>query len=150
MAEINWSEKYAVGIESIDHQHKNLFNAVRVIEEAMTRTAGAAETIVLLEKLTSAAGEHFAHEEALMRAAKYPGIVLHEANHQRLMQKIDAFVARHKRIGAPLDQHALSFLRDWLVYHVENDDLRLGDWLRGRVHELARAQQFAQVAQQCE
>lgn len=148
MAEISWSEKQAVGIESIDSQHKELFDAVGEIEETMTRNAGSAETVALLQKLASGAGKHFADEEALMRAAKYPGIILHEANHQRLMQKIDAFVARYKRIGAPLDKYALDFLRDWLVYHIENDDLRLGDWLHDRARDLAHMQQLAQVAQQ--
>jgi hemerythrin len=150
MDELGWSEQYAVGVESIDDEHKELFAAVGKIKEAMTRSAEQAETVELLQKLASATGKHFADEEALMRAAKYPGIELHVANHRRLVQKIDAFVARHKRIGAPMDEHAWSFLRDWLVYHIENDDLRLGNWLQDRFRELAHMQHTAQSAQQCE
>jgi hemerythrin len=31
-----------------------------------------------------------------------------------------------------VNQHALNFLRDWLLHHIENDDARLGAWLNER------------------
>ncbi|MGD0348032.1 MAG: bacteriohemerythrin [Terracidiphilus sp.] len=129
MAELNWSEKYAVGIRAIDDQHEELFAAVRGLEAAVARNAKAAETRALLKKLVAATSNHFEDEEAMMREAKYPGLALHAANHQRLMEKVEAFAARYCQSGATVNQHALNFLRDWLLYHIENDDARLGIWL---------------------
>lgn len=63
-----------------------------------------------------------------MQAARYPGLALHAANHKRLMQKVEAFAARHTSGGPAVNQHALNFLRDWLLYRIENDDMRLGAW----------------------
>lgn len=146
MAELTWDDKYVVGVEAIDEDHKELFETVGELESAVTRNAEAAETCVLLQKLAVATAKHFANEEALMREAKYPGLALHVANHQRLTEKVQAFVARQSRSDAQMNQHGLTFLRDWLVYHTENDDHRLGDWLKDRVRELARAKQQAQVA----
>ncbi len=137
MADLQWKKKYAVGVASIDDEHQEMFAAVRALEAAMNRKADAAEMGELLKTLAAATVRHFADEEAVMREAKYPGIGLHAANHQRLLEKIDAFVARHVQNTAALNVHALNFLRDWLVIHVENDDARLGEWLKDRAREQA-------------
>jgi hemerythrin len=65
-----------------------------------------------------------------MSIAKYPGLALHSANHLRLMEKLEAFAARHGHGGQALNQYALNFLGDWLIYHIRTDDMRLGNWLR--------------------
>jgi len=145
VAELSWCDNHAVGVEAIDDEHKELFAAVGMLESAMARNAKAPETTALLQKLAAATGIHFAHEEAIMREAKYPGLALHAANHQRLMEKVQAFAARYGRGGMAINQHAMSFLRDWLVYHIENDDLRLGDWMKERLGNPARAQQEPQI-----
>jgi hemerythrin-like metal-binding protein len=129
MAELNWSGKYAVGVDAIDDDHKELFEAVRALESAMARFAAPAEMSVLLKKLSAATARHFADEEAMMREQRYAGLALHAANHQRLMEKVQAFATRHSQNGATVNQHALNFLRDWLLHHIENDDARLGAWL---------------------
>ncbi len=130
MTGLNWCGKHAVGLRAIDDEHKELFDAVREVESAMARNAEPAETGALLKKLVAATGKHFANEEAIMRGAKYPGLALHAANHQRLMEKAEAFAARHGQGGVAVNQHALNFLRDWLLHHMENDDARLGAWLK--------------------
>jgi hemerythrin-like metal-binding protein len=140
MGELSWSDKYAVGVAGIDDDHKELFAAVKELESAIGRNADAAETVGLLKRLVDHTCKHFADEEATMREAKYPGLALHVANHQRLKEKVEAFAARHSQNGAQMNQHALNFLRDWLVFHIENDDQRLGDWLKDRARDAARAQ----------
>ena len=132
MTKLSWCEKYAVGVEAIDGEHKELFEAVLALESAMTRSAQPQEMSELLKKLSASTARHFAGEEAMMREAKYPGLAIHLANHQHLMEKVEAFAARHGRGGATVNQHALNFLRDWLLYHIENDDARLGAWLKDR------------------
>src|SRR5208282_5272642 len=122
MAEVTRCDQYAVGVGAIDDEHKELFDAVHAFELAMTRNTEAAEIRALLHHLTAATVKHFTHEEAMMREAKFPGLTLHSMNHRRLMEKLDAFTVRFSRDGAAINRHALSFLRDWLVHHVENDD----------------------------
>ena len=135
MKDLHWKEIYAVGVPSIDDEHKTLFDAVQALKSAMVRNAGSEEMGVLLRELAATTARHFADEEALLREVQYPGAGLHTVNHQRLMEKINAFVARHIQGAATMNQHAWSFLRDWLVFHVENDDARIGDWLKDRVRE---------------
>ena len=40
MAELSWSGKYAVGVEAIDDEHKELFDAARGLESAVARAKG--------------------------------------------------------------------------------------------------------------
>ncbi len=148
MAELAWDGKYAVGVGEIDDDHKELFALVGELESAVAgnepavaaRNEEMADVGALLRKLADAAGKHFSSEEATMRALKYPGLALYVANHQRLAEKIEAFVTRYGRSGVVFDRHALNFLRDWLLFHIENDDLRLGAWLQDRARELGRAE----------
>jgi hemerythrin len=130
LTELNWEDKYTVGFQGIDDEHKELFEAVGEVESATARSAQPAETAVLLKKLVSATAKHFASEEAMMREAKYAGFALHVANHQRLMEKVEAFATRHGQNGVAVNQHALKFLRDWLLHHIEGDDARLGAWMQ--------------------
>jgi len=147
MAELTWSDRYAVGVQAIDDEHKELFDAIRAFDLAMTQNTEAAEIRGLLRNLTAATVKHFAHEEAAMREAKYPGLTLHCGNHRHLMEKLDAFTVRFSRGGAAINRHSLSFLRDWLVPHIENDDRRFANWLQDRERDLARAQQQMQVVE---
>ena len=137
MTELNWCDKYAVGVEAIDGEHKELFEAVQALEAAMARSAQPEEMGQLLTRLSASTASHFAEEEAMMRGAKYPGLAIHLANHKRLMEKVEAFTARHGRNGAQVNQHALNFLRDWLLHHIENDDARLGSWFKDRSRDSA-------------
>lgn len=140
-------DKYAMGVASIDDEHKELFDVVHEVESAVARNAAIEETGGLLKKLAVLTTRHFTDEEAVMREAKYPGIGLHEANHQRLIEKITAFVVRHIQGGSSMNEHALNFLRDWLTFHVENDDARLSDWLKDRAREQERAPKNVQAVQ---
>ena len=148
MGELSWCDKYAVGVPGIDDDHKELFAAVNELEWAIGRNADAAEMVVLLKELVDRTRKHFADEEAAMRDAKYPGLALHVANHQRLQEKVEAFAARHSQSGSQMNQHALNFLRDWLVSHIENDDRRLGEWLKDSARDAARAQQQPKAVSQ--
>ncbi len=105
-----------------------VFDTVREIESA---AALKTDTGALLDKLVAASSSHFAQEEALMHVRKFPGLELHAANHERLFNKLEVFAARYRRGGVAMDQHAVNFLRDWLMHHIENDDARLGAWMSG-------------------
>jgi hemerythrin len=127
---LTWNETLSVGVQPIDDEHRELFDFLTALEAATKQSMEPESAARLLRELEEATRKHFAVEETVMRTAKYPGLVLHRANHLRLMEKLEAFSSRYGRGGQSLNQHALNFLGDWLVNHIQTDDLRLGDWLR--------------------
>lgn len=132
MARLAWSDECRVGVDQIDDEHQGLFDAIAELESAATRNSNPESVGALLSTLAHATRAHFSGEEAMMRAAKYPGLALHLANHQRLLEKLEAFVARYDRSGHAMNEHAVNFLRDWFFHHIQNDDRRFGDWLKER------------------
>jgi len=132
MTALTWNDTFSVGVEPLDDEHRELFGLLAALEAATTQRLQPESAARLLRKLEEATRTHFAREEAVMRAAKYPGLTLHSANHLRLMEKLEAFMARHGHGGQALNRHAINFLGDWLVNHIQTDDMRLGDWLRER------------------
>jgi hemerythrin len=147
MAGLTGRDESAVGAQSIDGEHQELFDRVRELEQAIGRRAGEAEVGALLNQLAAATRKHFAEEEAEMRAAKFGGLALHAADHLRLMEKMEAFIIHHRRGSAAMTQHGLNFLCDWLVYHIASEDRRFSDWTKDRARGLTREQQQRQAAQ---
>ena len=65
----------------------------------------------------------------MMTASKYPGLMLHSMKHRYLLEQLNAFSARYRREASTINEHSLKFLRDWVVTHIQNEDLNFGLWL---------------------
>ena len=129
---LTWNDTFSVGVRRLDDEHRKLFGLLMALEASIRQSRQPETPARLLVMLEEATRAHFAEEEALMRAAKYSGLALHSASHVCLIEELETFGARHGRGEQPLNQHALNFLGNWLVDHIQTDDLRLGDWLRER------------------
>jgi len=127
---VQWTEDLATGIEKIDGQHRELYQQVAALHEAM-RAGRMAEVPAIVEFLQRYALEHFATEEREMYDAGYPGLGQHKRLHQRF---VDDFL-RHKAVLegriAPSAVVALSqWLGEWLRDHVRTVDADMARYLR--------------------
>ena len=122
-----WSDKYSVGVGSIDREHHELFDAINDVQAAVVNHEERSVIGSLLSTVAEGTRVHFASEEAMMAAAKYNGAALHTLKHQYLLEQMDAFIARFNR-GFNLSEHSLVFLRDWFIPHILDTDLNFGLW----------------------
>ena len=129
MSLMTWNDRYSVGVKTIDQQHSSLFAIVNELHAAMIK--GQAKNVVgsLLEKLIKYTVEHFAYEERMMAAAKYPGLVTHRAHHADLTKQVGDFMARYKRGDGTINIQLLRFLSDWLTKHIQHEDKEYGPWV---------------------
>lgn len=130
MALMTWdSNKYSVGVKSIDSQHCVLFRHVNDLYEAMREGQGQKFTGTLLQKLVDYTQTHFTAEEKLMAAAAYPKLAEHKARHHDLIKQVSEFVSRFERgeIGLSLDM--MTFLSDWLSKHIQHEDMEYRPWM---------------------
>ena len=129
MAFMTWNDSYSVGVKTIDHQHAGLFAMVNELHTAMMN--GQAKNVVgsLLEKLVKYTVEHFAYEERMMEAAKYPSLVAHRAHHADLTRQVGDFMARYKRGDGAVNIELLQFLSDWLTKHIQREDKQYSPFL---------------------
>ncbi len=129
MALMTFGQDYSVGVETVDSQHKGLFDIVNELHGAMLKGQAQKLTGPLLNKLVSYTLTHFATEEEMMTATQYPGLEAHKAEHVNLVKQVAEYVERHERGEVTLNLHLLNFLRDWLANHILKVDKEFGPWL---------------------
>ena len=84
----------------------------------------------LLRKLLDYTNTHFSGEEAMMTAAKYPGLADHKIKHKELVKQVQDYVARFEKGEITLNLHLLNFLRDWLTNHIRKVDMEYSPWMK--------------------
>jgi hemerythrin len=131
---ILWDPKLAVGVETIDEQHQELFAQVNALLAAMTERRGREEIGPMLDFLASYVVQHFRMEEALMRLHHYPEAAAHAERHA-------GFVADLKRLDAMFQKDGPSVTLlfqlngaacEWLREHVSREDRALGEFMKKR------------------
>jgi hemerythrin len=131
---IEWSPRLAVGVESIDTQHRELFARVNRLLGAMAARDSAAELERLVRFLEDYVRTHFGDEERLMRQHAYPGLEHHRRLHASFTDDLQRAAGELARTGPT---SALSIrLNDracgWLMAHVAGADRAFAGFLAGR------------------
>ncbi|MGD0829976.1 MAG: bacteriohemerythrin [Terracidiphilus sp.] len=130
MALLNWGQNYSVGVDKIDSQHKVLFEIINELHGAMLKGQAQPLTGPLLKKLADYTRNHFSAEEAMMAAARYPGLADHQKKHVALVKQVEDYIVRFDRGELTLNLHLLNFLRDWLTNHIQKVDKEYSPWMR--------------------
>jgi hemerythrin len=129
MALLTWSDKYSVGVKAMDQQHISLVDTLNDLHAAMMKGLAQDTTGPLLHKLVTYTRDHFAAEESVMVAAKFPGLSQHRLKHRDLTKQVEEFVARYERGEITVNVHLMNFLRDWLANHIQKEDIEYGRWI---------------------
>lgn len=128
---IEWKDAYNVGVCRIDYAHIELFDlANRVLGAIRDRlpegAVNEAFTDLLFRTVT-----HFDQEESLLEATFYPEMTRHRSLHDRLVRNLVRFQGKYKSGG--VDAGAVStFLLDWLLEHILQDDIYNAPYFRDR------------------
>jgi hemerythrin-like metal-binding protein len=130
MAFFEWKEKYELGVESIDNDHKVLVGLIDDIYVALSK--GEAQTAVnkTVSQLVDYARVHFKREEYYMQKINYSEHFKHESEHKIFSKKVDEFVEKLDAGVANITLEVIQFLRDWLINHIQQTDKKLGDELK--------------------
>jgi len=130
---IKWSDKYRIGIDIIDNDHKGLFEAVNQLEEKV-KFASSGEKIELwneLNYLSIYVNEHFNREEKLMQEHAYPQYREHALMHKKIKRAVFAIRKIYATNSALIDpQKLIAFFSGWLKNHIINDDLSFEPYFR--------------------
>ena len=125
-----WSNEYSVGIPTIDEQHQELVNMLNRLFIAVSKREGTKAVAGILDALVDYTQTHFALEERLMEAAKYPDIAHHKLEHKKLIEKLDHLSKKFMLEEKPIYFELLSFLRTWLREHIQDCDKKYSNNLR--------------------
>ncbi|MGD9952115.1 MAG: bacteriohemerythrin [Burkholderiales bacterium] len=125
---IPWLERYEVGVAAIDGQHREMLGLVNRLLEGLGEGRGRDELVEVLRELVRATEHNVATEERLMR--EHGLSPAHHADaHTRLLEAIRRFDLRLDADGLAA---SATWLREWLIGHIEDDDRPLAEMLRAR------------------
>lgn len=127
---VTWSDRYSVGVGSIDGQHQKLVDLVNQLHSAMKVGKAAPQLGKILDSLAQYTVSHFTAEEAMMQRAGYQGLAAHKLEHDKLVAKVKALQADLRSGKVVLSHDILAFLQNWLINHIMGVDKKYSSQLQ--------------------
>ena len=133
MVAVAWDPALALGHPEIDAQHQEIFRRYAALVSAM-ESGHPGDVATLFEFLAGYAVKHFAAEEHVMAATRYPGANVHAAAHARFVRELADLRALYEGSGASqgVVVKARTWIDDWLRAHIMGVDQGLARFLLGR------------------
>jgi len=129
---LKWSRSDAVWFTEIDDEHKEIFEALGGLQKAVSGP-DAPDIRKAVEHLAASVAGHFAHEERLMRAARYPSLAWHKRQHQAAQKRVELFAQRLEQGDGSGAAELVEYLTGWLHGHTRVADRMMGAFLRNRL-----------------
>lgn len=123
---IEWKDEYALGVESIDEQHKKLFEIADRIYDLIRNTLlmDKYDAIVeIIHELKDYTVYHFAAEEEYMKSIGYKKLLSQKVAHDDFLHKVEEidFEKIDNGQNAYLLE-TLDFVVEWLEQHILKED----------------------------
>jgi len=122
---LQWKDHYSVGVEAVDHEHKELIELINQLADEVLAKGTTLTASAFFGDLIRAISAHFALEERFMRERGYDQLSQHKGDHERLLDEI-----LHIMDGCQDDETAnradlANRLDIWFSRHFETHDARL-------------------------
>jgi hemerythrin len=127
---LTWNERMSVGVATLDQDHQKLVSMLNDLHDQIYAGHGVESVGKTLDGLIAYTAGHFANEERFFAQTNYPAAAAHHKEHADLTQQVLA--VRHKYMeGATeaLSMEVLSFLKDWLLHHIQGSDKKYSSHL---------------------
>lgn len=122
---LQWKDQYSVGIEAVDHEHKELIELINHLADEVLAKGTTLVASAFFGDLIKGISAHFALEERFMRERGYDQLAQHKGDHERLLDEIlnimDEFEGDETVNRAELAKR----LDAWFSRHFETHDARL-------------------------
>jgi methyl-accepting chemotaxis protein len=127
-----WDQTFATGNDTIDSQHKTLFDALNRLLANMRKGEVGDELKRALDFLNDYTIKHFFEEEQIQQQAEYPDYPKHHKMHEWFKATVRD-LGRELILKGPNEELIADVrkkLGDWLVTHIKVQDIKLGAYLR--------------------
>ncbi|MQX35967.1 bacteriohemerythrin [Roseospira navarrensis] len=139
-APLVWSDAWTVGAPEIDRDHRIMADLVNQLPQAFRAPESGWVVGSVLNSLWDYTDYHFGREEALLRAANFPGAAEHAGRHTDLKGQLREWLDRYQQDPASVDAPALmGFLKGWLMNHILGEDMRYKPYVEKNIDAQAVA-----------
>ncbi|MFT3951449.1 MAG: hemerythrin family protein [Oscillospiraceae bacterium] len=127
-----WTDELISGNRQVDEQHKMLFTAVNNFMDACAMGKGRKYIEDTMQFLVDYTVGHFADEEKLQLACKYPGYAAHKKIHDDFKRTAGELFAELKAEGPTIVMvsKVSSIVGNWLVTHIKQEDLKFVKYMK--------------------
>ncbi|GHV04832.1 hypothetical protein FACS189485_10910 [Spirochaetia bacterium] len=129
---IEWDNRYAVGIEKIDAQHREL------LKMANDLCLGRREGGAFIHNVVSFLRYHFLTEEELLENIKYPDIKAHKRQHHNFIMEISDRFDQLAAARQPIPQNLPGHLRSRIIAHISLIDKKYATYINIIDHSAER------------
>ncbi len=125
---IEWTPNLTVGIESIDQQHKTLFDKANQLFEAGKNNKTKEFISEMLDFLDDYTKQHFHSEENYMRSINYPAYAEQKKMHTDFIASLAKLKKDYQESGGNIlvILNANQMVVDWLLKHISFEDKKIG------------------------
>mgnify|MGYP000998529834 CR=1 FL=1 len=124
---ISWKDEYKIGVETIDNQHKKLFEIANTAYELLkndTYIDKYDRIVQILEELKEYTKFHFKSEEEYMESIGYKRLLSQKVAHNDFIDKI--YSINLSEIDENQDEYILEildFIVNWISVHILESDM---------------------------
>ncbi len=126
MAIMQWNDRFDVGVEEMNDEHRGLLAWMNKLHDRAADGASKSEIVMLAQQLHKSAAKHFRSEEDYMASIGFQGLRSHKNIHDTMLETL----AEHVRTIADGDGRVSSeffiFLKVWLKAHMQGVDAKYG------------------------
>lgn len=113
-----WENKYSVGVEEIDNQHKLMFSTINVLLDAINTNTASEHLGQIIDSLIKYKVFHFATEEKYFKEFNYEDAEDHISKHQSFNDKLASLKEKYPEYNIEFAFALVDFLEDWLLDHL--------------------------------
>lgn len=132
MAILTWDTRLETRHPKIDQQHQALIQAFNDLHAAMKQGRGKDEVGRTLTFLKDYTVSHFRMEEDLMAQSAYPHQGRHRERHADFVRQAEDLVQQFQAGRTLITLPVMNFIEGWLLEHIQGEDFRLAEYLRGQ------------------
>ncbi len=115
---LEWEEKYSVGVEEIDNQHKRMFVVINELLDAISTKSTEENLGHIIESLIQYKIFHFGTEEKYFKEFNYEETDDHVKKHREFNEKLTEMKAKYPTYTVEFAFELIDFLEDWLIDHL--------------------------------
>lgn len=126
-----FDETLVTGNETIDSQHKELFNKINKLLDSCEIGNDKLTAVKTLDYLADYTDFHFSEEEKLQEDIEYPGIKEHKAEHEKLRNVVKELYEMLEEEEGPSDAFVEQVNRnviEWLYGHIKSFDRSVAEY----------------------
>ena len=124
---IAWQDAFAIGHETIDAQHRELFRLAGAVQQIEDPLGQVKELREILHGLYEYMRFHFNEEENFMRQIGYADLERHQSLHRELIGALND-IMRASTDLMQLELNLSELMNRWLSAHIATEDRRIAEW----------------------